>query len=176
MPVFGRCSTTLKCACRREAHGESVLPRLMVVALFLGVALAGCASPSATDRGGAGATTSTTQVGGPHTDAPGPATAPTSGTTAGLPGPLQVSIIDNQFQPNHLSVAKGGSVRFTNDGMSLHTVTIQAPDGSPLEDSQVNPGEQTTVDFDMVGTYKLRCKIHSSDDFSAGQVGTIAVS
>jgi plastocyanin len=151
-----------------------VLPRLTVLALLLGVALAGCTSPQPLPPGG---TTNVTQVGGTGTNNTGTNTTTTNSTGNGTGNSTGsatvVSIIDNQFQPRDVRVVAGGAVRFENDGMALHSVTIQKSDGTPLVDTDVDPGEQTTVDFDEPGTYKLRCKYHSSADFSGGQVGTI---
>lgn len=167
---------------------------LVLVATVL--VLAGCTSPPpvAPDLPGAepgtnvnGATTTGGSNPSPNPPPdPQPMPPPPSGGTpppppssgGGSAQPVRtdsVSVLDNIFQPRDVATDVGGTIRFTNDGMAMHTVTIQSPDGSPLVDAEVEPTKSVAVDFDTPGVYKLRCKIHSSPDFQSGQVGTITV-
>lgn len=155
-----------------------MLGRFALTALLVGaMALAGCTTPTDDrDRG------NTTGTGGNTTSPPSPppnqtepavnATTPVGNATLG--GSKEVQVLDNTFQPDNITVAVGATVQFTNLGQALHSATIENEDGVQTHDQDVDPGESTQVAFAQPGTYKLRCKYHSSD-FDNGQVGRIAV-
>jgi plastocyanin len=77
-----------------------------------------------------------------------------------------VSMIDNAFEPQELTVTVGDEVRWTNDGRAAHT--IAAGDGSWASDL-VAAGGEFSRRFDTVGTYEYVCTLHSE------MTGTILV-
>ena len=66
-------------------------------------------------------------------------------------------MIDNDFDPNPLSVEVGATVRWTNGGQVPHTAT--AADGS-FDSGIVAPGGTFVQRFDQVGTYDYVCTLH----------------
>lgn len=91
------------------------------------------------------------------------------------PAAVEVSVLDNLFQPADIQAGAGQDIVFTNNGQTDHTVTI-APAGSdaPQFDQPIAPGQTVTVSGLAAGNHRLRCTIHSAD-FTTGQVGTITV-
>src|SRR5262249_739352 len=97
--------------------------------------------------------------------AAGPSAAPASSAT----GPTAaVSMVDDRFVPNALSVATGTTVVWTNDGQDWHSVA--GLDGS-FDSGRIAPGESFSHRFDRAGKYQYVCKHH----FIQGMTGTIAV-
>jgi len=68
-----------------------------------------------------------------------------------------VSIAGFAFGPQAISVKAGGSVTWSNDDGSPHTVTFK--DGSAGAKS-LSPGEKFTRAFDRAGTYEYFCSFH----------------
>jgi plastocyanin len=74
------------------------------------------------------------------------------GTTAD-----SVTMVDNAFEPESVSVAADSSLSVTNEGQAAHTFTLE--DGSI--DEQVSPGDSTTVDITLeAGDYPFECTFH----------------
>jgi plastocyanin len=79
------------------------------------------------------------------------------------------------FSPTPLTVAKGSSVCWQNNGSIAHTVT--ATSASPFDSSwvaetvdvQLNPGALYTKTFGNLGNYSYKCSIH------IGMIGEIDV-
>ena len=70
-----------------------------------------------------------------------------------------VTIQDYSFQPSTLTVPKGTTVTWHNQGSVDHTVTS---DTNGLFDSRVSPGKGFTFSFSTPGTYNYHCSIHTS--------------
>jgi plastocyanin len=112
---------------------------LLAVAL---VVIAGCSSTKTT----------------PTTPKTTPKTTPS--TTTG-----KVSIVDFSFTPASVTVTPGGTVTWTNNGATAHTVTF--PDfASP----QLQPGQTFSHTFATAGTFSYHCSIHPT------MTGTVIVS
>jgi plastocyanin len=131
------------------------------------LALAAACAPS-----GASTTTGSTPAAAAST--PGPA-APSAAT---------VSMTDAlKFEPATVTVARGGTVTWTNSTATMHTVTddpskaankadAALPSGAqPWDSGTLNPGQTFSHTFDTPGTYKYFCTPHEA----AGMVGTITV-
>lgn len=70
---------------------------------------------------------------------------------------LTASIVDFAYQPGALSVARGTTVTWTNDGAAPHTVTTR--DGA--HDSGIlKKGATYAITFDTNGTFEYYCTIH----------------
>jgi plastocyanin len=72
---------------------------------------------------------------------------------------ITVSIVDNAFEPEELSVSAGRAVRFVNNGDTKHTAS--ADDGS-WGTGTLNPGENFTRYFHEEGEYDYHCAYHES--------------
>lgn len=85
---------------------------------------------------------------------------------------LQVSAVDNSFDPSSLSVAAGSevTVEVTNNGSNPHTFTIDDPE---VDTSTIAAGESATATFAMPETsVTFYCAIHGEATMS----GTIEAS
>jgi len=92
-------------------------------------------------------------IGGPH--------------LAAAQGAASVSIVDFAFDPGSVSVDAGGTVTWTNQGPSAHTVT--ADDGS-FDSGTLDAGATFSFTFMSAGTFSYHCAIHPN------MVGSVAVS
>lgn len=72
-------------------------------------------------------------------------------------GTLLVSIGDNFFEPGTLTVALGGSVRWTNGGTALHSVVA---DSGQWQSDLLTPTSWFEVRFDSLGTFPYHCSLH----------------
>jgi len=70
-----------------------------------------------------------------------------------------VQIKDFEFTPSKVTIKVGGTVTWTNEGASAHTVT--ADDGS-FDSGQLQKGKTFSRTFDSAGTFSYHCSIHSS--------------
>lgn len=107
------------------------------------------------------------------------------GTTSGAGGTLtNISMTDGlKFDPQEVTIAKGGKVTWVNNSGVVHTVTgdpskasnpgdVSLPSGvDPWDSGNVDPGKSYSHTFDTPGTYKYVCVPHEG----AGMVGTITV-
>ena len=82
--------------------------------------------------------------------------APASMPPAG-PAAVDVSIKDFSFQPATIDVPLCGTVTWTNDDTTGHTVT--ADDGS-VDSGTIAPGATFSHTFTTVGTFAYHCAIH----------------
>ena len=76
---------------------------------------------------------------------------------APVEGTVLVSIRDNFFQPETLTVQPGGSVRWTNDGGVLHSVV---QDGGAWQSPLLQRTSWFDVRFDSLGTFNYHCSLH----------------
>ena len=128
---------------------QVIAPILIVLAVGAGVGLVGLGV--------------TRLIGGPNVF---------STTTSSGPGPSSVSVtIVNgtgiqqslNFQPSSVTVAKGGTVTWTNNDKNIpHTVTsVSVPAGAAAFDSgQMNYTATFKVTFNVDGTYNYVCSYH----------------
>jgi plastocyanin len=86
---------------------------------------------------------------------------------AAAQGSASVSIVDFAFDPGSVAVDAGGTVTWTNQGPSAHTVT--ADDGS-FDSGTMNAGDTYSFTFMSAGTFSYHCAIHPN------MVGSVAVS
>ena len=128
---------------------------LLTVCLALGLLAAGCGDDDEGDGGGGAGATSEEA---PETSAGGG-----GGTSAA------VSLKDIQFNTKTVTVAKGGTVTWTNDDSVGHDVT--ADDGSFKSGDAGGLSKGTTFKFTFkqAGSFKYVCTVHP------GMEGTVTV-
>lgn len=128
----------------------NLISRRLLVGLAAGaLSLAACSSggtPAASS--GAGATVGATAAAGGCTPS----------ATVGTPN-VAAAIADFSFNPAAITVAKGGTVTWTNGGGATHTVTA---DEGGFDSCNMAGGATFTMKFDTAGTIAFHCKIHSS--------------
>ena len=83
--------------------------------------------------------------------------SPTPGTPPAQQASVQIK--DFEFAPSKVTIKVGGTVTWTNEGASAHTVT--ADDGS-FDSGQLQKGKTFSRTFDSTGTFSYHCSIHSS--------------
>ena len=67
---------------------------------------------------------------------------------------VRVSIRDNYFDPEHITVAPGTTVEWVNEGQNPHSVTA---DNGLFDSGLLNPGESYWVTFDGSGRVTYHC-------------------
>jgi plastocyanin len=63
------------------------------------------------------------------------------------------------FDPGEIAIAKGATVRFTNDDPFLHQMFVLSPSFSFDSDEQ-SPGQMKDVVFPSEGDFNVLCGIH----------------
>ena len=81
---------------------------------------------------------------------------PTSAPTTAAPSTASVSISGFAFQPATVTIAKGGTVTWTNNDGTAHTVKF--PDS---ESPALSSGKTYSKTFDTTGTFSYICGIHT---------------
>jgi plastocyanin len=130
---------------------------LLVACLALGLVAAGCGGDD--DDGGGGSAATTTEE-------------RTTETQAGGGKTVQVSEKDIMFDPGDVTVAKGGTVEWTNDEDINHDVTKTGGPGPKFSSGTGNmaKGDTFKQKFDTVGTIEYVCTVHAPN-----MKGTITV-
>ena len=78
-----------------------------------------------------------------------------------------LTMVDNAFEPESLSVAADSTLTVTNEGQATHSFTIVGED----VDETVSAGDSTTVDVALAaGDYDFVCTFHPE------MTGTLTVS
>jgi plastocyanin len=83
---------------------------------------------------------------------------PAAATTV-APGLVSVSMQDDSFSQSEIAVPPGTTVRWTNEGRRVHTVTS---DKGLFNSLDLNPGEAFSFTFNRAGTYSYHCKHHAN--------------
>lgn len=96
-----------------------------------------------------------------------PTSAPTQASTAGG-STAAISMVDDRFTPNALTVAVGTTVVWTNNGQDWHD--IASLDGS-FASGRLDSGQTFSHAFNRAGTFKYICKHH----FMQGMTGQVTV-
>jgi plastocyanin len=130
---------------------------LLVLALALGL-VAGCGDDDDEDSGGGGDTAAQTETQPDATEAGG-------GSESESTGSEEVSIGDNFFDPEAVTVKVGTTVKWTNEGQTAHTVTEE----NSFDSGSLEPGAEFEQTFDEAGSFEYVCTIH------AGQSGQVTV-
>ncbi|MBW3582423.1 MAG: cupredoxin domain-containing protein [Euryarchaeota archaeon] len=77
----------------------------------------------------------------------------------------KVTLRDDTFSPSQVTADVGDTVRFVNDGSRLHTVTVViAGDDNIRKDTELEPGQETSMSIDRQTDYTVYCRYHGSPD------------
>ncbi|MBN1527700.1 MAG: cupredoxin domain-containing protein [Thermoleophilaceae bacterium] len=132
--------------------------------LALGLVAAGCGGDDDDNGGDSGSAATTTEK-------PAETTGGGSGG-AEAEASAKVSMKDIAFNPSNITVAKGGSVTWTNDDSVGHDVTKDSgpgPDFKSGDPGGIASGDAFTQKFDAPGSIKYVCTVHP------GMEGTVTV-
>jgi plastocyanin len=103
----------------------------------------------------------------PATPSPVPATPATAATSA-AGAEVEVTMVDDRFDPVQLTVPAGTTVRWVNRGADWHS--IAAMDGS-FQADRIAPGASYAHRFTRPGTYPYICQHHGLQ----GMTGSVTV-
>jgi plastocyanin len=84
----------------------------------------------------------------------------------GPSGTTNVTIRDNQFSPQTVIIARGSTVRWSNNGSNIHT---SVSDGGHWSSGNLSPAQTHSHTFANSGTFPYRCTLHP------GMTGTVIV-
>lgn len=108
------------------------------------------------------------ETGGPTTEGQ-TGTGTAGGGGAGGGRAVKVSMKNIQFVPKAVTVAKGGTITWTNDDQVDHTVTKESGPGKDFDSGNVEQGGTYEQSFKKAGRIAYVCTIHPN------QTGTITV-
>ena len=98
---------------------------------------------------------------------PDPGT-PSPGAKATSSGTVEVTVVDDRFEPVELSVSRGTTVTWVNRGANWHS--LAAYDGS-FDSGKMAPGDSFSHQFDETGTFQYICNHHGLQ----GMIGQVVV-
>ena len=148
---------------------KKTLLATLCACLALGLVAAGCGGDDDEDSGNSGATPTATAE--KPADTTGGGGEDKSGGAEAKSG-AKVSMKDISFQPSNVTVAKGGSVTWTNDDSVGHDVTKESGPGPEFKSGDpggLGGGDTFTQKFDTPGSIKYVCTVHP------GMEGTVTV-
>lgn len=73
-----------------------------------------------------------------------------------------VNIKGMLFTPSQITVAKGGTVTWTNNDTVAHTVVADVSDANGPNSGNIEPGGTYSFTFETTGSFQYHCSIHSS--------------
>jgi plastocyanin len=135
----------------------------LVVLLFallagsLSAIACGSSKKSATPTPGMTTAPAATATKAPQVTGTAAATVAPTSTPGAAAKSASVAIKDFEFTPATVTIAVGGTVTWTNNGPSTHTVT--ADDGS-FDSGNLSQGKTFSHTFQTAGTFAYHCSIH----------------
>ncbi len=63
------------------------------------------------------------------------------------------------FAVNEIVIARGDTIRFTNEDEFLHQIYVDSKDMT-FDSAEQRPGQSIDVNFPQAGTFPVRCHIH----------------
>jgi|SRR5947209_20315278 len=73
-----------------------------------------------------------------------------------------ISITNMMFTPSQITVAKGGTVTWTNNDATTHTVVDDLTNVGGPSSGQIAPGGTYSFTFTKTGSFQYHCSIHPS--------------
>lgn len=121
----------------------------MLACLALGLGAIGCGDEDEDGAGDDVAAPKATQTTGKDSKASGKGAQSVS-----------VDVVDIDYEPREVTVAKGGTITWTNTGDLPHTVTKDDGAGPDFSSETLNNGDTYEQTFTTPGTIEYVCKIH----------------
>ena len=87
-----------------------------------------------------------------------------------IPAVVKVSIGDNFYKPKNLTIKRGQSVSWRNEGAVAHTVTSDTDSAVKFDSGTLNPGSAYALKPGTIGKLTYYCTVHGKV-----QSGTITV-
>ena len=133
----------------------TVTPTVALVALLL----TGCGGDDDNDKTSAASAPATTE------------TEQTATQQEAIPAVVKVSIGDNFYKPKSLTIKRGQSISWRNDGAVAHTVTSDTDSTVKFDSGTLNPRGVYALKPTTLGKITYYCTIHGK----AVQSGTVTV-
>lgn len=73
-----------------------------------------------------------------------------------------INIKNMMFTPPQISVSKGGTVTWTNNDTTAHTVTDDLSNVGGPDSGSIDPGSSYSFTFNKTGSFQYHCKFHTS--------------
>jgi plastocyanin len=73
-----------------------------------------------------------------------------------------ITIKNMMFTPPQISIQKGGTVTWTNDDNTAHTVTDDLTNVGGPSSGDIQPGSTYSFTFNKTGSFQYHCSIHPS--------------
>ena len=121
----------------------------------LSLIAAGCGGDD--DSGSASTTSATT-------------TSATTTQQTAVPAVVEISIGDNFYKPENVTIKRGQSIKWKNDGAVAHTVTSDSDSSVKFDSSTLNPKAVYALKPSAPGKITYYCTIHGKS-----QSGTVTV-
>ena len=99
-----------------------------------------------------------------------PATTPTETQQEAIPAVVKVSIGDNFYKPKDLTIKRGQSISWRNEGAVAHTVTSDTDSAVKFDSGTLDPRGVYALKPTTVGKITYYCTIHGKV-----QSGTVTV-
>ncbi len=128
---------------------------LICACMALSIVVVGCGDDE--DSGGNAATE------------PAATTEQTQGENGKATAAVSVDMKDTEYVPQDVTVAKGGTVTWTNSDPYAHTVTKENGPGIQFDSGDITESGTFKQKFDVPGTVDYVCTIHPN------QTGTVTV-
>jgi len=78
------------------------------------------------------------------------------------PAAGKVSIQNMLFTPSQITIAKGGTVTWTNNDSTTHTVVDDLSNVGGPNSGDIAPGQSYSFTFNKTGSFQYHCSIHPS--------------
>jgi plastocyanin len=87
---------------------------------------------------------------------------------------VEITAVDNSWQPEASRIAAGTEVTFVNAGQNDHNLVPEDEDADWAIDAEdFHPDAEVSYTFDEPGTYRFFCSIHGT--LTAGMPGVLVV-
>ena len=99
--------------------------------------------------------------------------ATTVSTQAPLSGAVAIAVLDNNFRPQDVTVTKGSTITWTNEGRAEHNIVAFGPTPFHEDTKSFPPGGTYSWTADTIGTFRYYCSIHGTA--TAAMYGSVTV-
>ena len=87
-------------------------------------------------------------------------TSSSSSSTSALTGSIDIK--NMMFTPSQITVQKGGTVTWTNNDTTTHTVVDDLSNVGGPNSGDIAPGATYSFTFNKTGSFQYHCSIHTS--------------
>lgn len=103
----------------------------------------------------------------------GSTASPASSTQPPVSGTVAISSVDNTFRPQDVTVTKGSTIVWTNDGRAEHNIVPSGSTPFHVDAKTFPPGSTYTWTATELGRFDYFCSIHGTA--TVGMYGSVTV-